>query len=212
MKKTLLLVLVLCFGTFSIFASKSWFGVEGFTTYSEETTTYTVLGIDFPEDSNATLMGIAVSGTLFPSENSPFGLGYQIGISKLVNATHGSSQDDVSDYPLTWRGSLSCQYSADFTKKLSMQFGVGALYESMTRGADNDNSEAVVIKYNTFSFIANTDLLFHVSDSLVLLGGVSIAIPLHSQATVTSGDFSIDPGIAVKGYTVLGQLGVAFSL
>jgi len=212
MKKTLLLVLVLCFCTFSVFASKSWFGVEGFTAYSEETTTFTVLGIDFPEDSKATLMGITVSGTLFPSENSPFGLGYQIGAGKLVNATHGSSQDDVSDYPLTWKGSLSCQYSADFTKQLSMQLGVGALYESMTKGADNNNSEAVVIKYNTFSIIANADLLFHVSDSLAILGGVSVAIPLSSQATVTSGDFSIDSGIAVKGYTVLGQLGVAFFL
>ncbi|WP_320130081.1 hypothetical protein [uncultured Sphaerochaeta sp.] len=77
MKKTLLLVLVLCFCTFSMFASKSWFGVEGFATRSEETTTYTVVGIDFDQDSTATLMGVAVSGTLFPSENSPIGLGYQ---------------------------------------------------------------------------------------------------------------------------------------
>jgi hypothetical protein len=62
-----LLVLLLCFGTFSMFASKSWFGVEGFATRSEETKTYTALGVDFSEDSTATLRGIAVSGTLFPN-------------------------------------------------------------------------------------------------------------------------------------------------
>ncbi|WP_320130082.1 hypothetical protein [uncultured Sphaerochaeta sp.] len=86
------------------------------------------------------------------------------------------------------------------------------MYESITRGADSDNSLAVVIRYSTFSFIANADLLFHVSDSLALFGGVSVATPLSSQAEVTSGDFSIDSDVTVSGYTVLGKLGVALSL
>lgn len=211
MRKALLMVFILCFCVFSTFASKSWFGIEGFTTRSEETRIYNLLGIDFSEDSTATVMGIAVSGTLFPNQESPLGIGYQIGAGKIIEATQGSSQEDVSDYPLTWRGSLSIQYGATFTEQLSMELGVGGLYESMTRGADSNNPE-VIVEYNMLSFIANTKLLLKMSDSLAILGGLSVSTPLSSETTVTSGSISYGSYINVIGYTILGQLGLALSL
>jgi len=197
---------------FSMFASKSWFGVEGFTTHSEENKTYTFLGVNSSEDSTVTLMGIAISGTIFPNQETPFGIGYQIGAGKIIAATNGSSEEDVSDYPLTFRGSLLFKYNVAFSKQFSMEFGAGGLYESMTREGFSEDTTVVTVEYNTLSFIANTNLLFHVSDSFALLGGVSIATPLSNKITLSSESLSYNDDIAVTGYTVLGQLGLAFSL
>jgi len=210
MKKILLFSLALSLCTLSLFASNSWFGIQAFGAQKDETTTYTILGIDITEDSTATLGGLMLSGTLYPREDSAVGIGYQFGVSKLLAATNGSTEEDVEDYPLTYRGAVTGQFGIGLSDMMSLELGAGLLYERLTK-ANNSDSDEILVEFNTLSVLGNVNVLVNLSDSLSLVGGVNLAIPLTTQGKITGGNLSYDTEFAVKGYTLLGQIGVALT-
>ena len=210
MKKILLFSLALSLCTLSLFASKSWIGVQGYGSHINETTTYTILGVDISQESTATMGGLMLAGTLYPSEASGFGIGYQLGASKMLAATNGTYEENVEDYPLTFRGGLTGQYGLELSDMMSLELGAGLLYERLTKAANSD-SDAWLVEFNTLSVLGTVNMLFNLSESFAIVGGVNLSFPLTTQGKITGGDLSYDTDFEVKGYSLLGQVGVALT-
>ena len=210
MKKLLVTLSIVSVALFSLSASSSWIGVQGFSSQSNKTTTYSLLGVTSEEDSTATLGGMHIAGTLYTGE-SPFGLGLQFGAAKMLKATNGSSEEDVEDYPLTYNGAASGVYRLGVSDMIVMEFGAGLLFERMTRAANSDSSE-VIFTLDSLSLFTSANLLVTLSDDLSLVGGITALSNLNTNGKVTSGSFTYEPDFDVRGYTLQGQVGVAFSL
>lgn len=207
MKKILLALGLISIALFPLSASPSWMGIQGFSSQSNKTTTYSFAGVDTEEDSTATLGGLNIAGTLYPGD-SPFGLGLQFGAAKMLKATNGSSDENVSDYPLTYNGAVSGVYRLGASDLIALEFGAGLLFERMTKAANSDSSE-VIFTLDSLSLFTSANLLVNLSDTLSLVGGITALSNLNTNGKVTSGSFTYDSDFDVKGYTLQGQVGVA---
>ncbi len=209
MKKLLIVFSLVMAALFPLSASPSWIGVQGFSSQSNKTTTYTFGSTTYEEDSTANLRGINIVGTIYPGD-SPFGLGLQIGSAKMLKATNGNSEEDVSDYPLTTNTGISGVYRLGATDSVALEFGLGLLFERMTKAANSDSSE-VIFTLDSMSLLTSANLLVSLSDSLSLMGGITSFSNLNTNGKVTSGNFTYDSDFDVKGYTLQSQVGIAFS-
>ena len=210
MKKSLFLITSILLATGLLFASPSWIGVQGTGSYTQETTTFTFLGLQTEQEHTASLGGLNIAGTIYPGE-SPVGIGFQFGSSKTFAATRGSSELDVEDYPLTWNGGVMAKFRAGMTEMIALEVGAGLMYERTITTYDFSGTEAQAT-LNTLSLASSVDVILHLSDSLALVGGVGASFPLNSQATYTVSGISYDQEFDVKGYTFNGKVGVAFGL
>lgn len=131
MKKLILAFTLASIALLPLSASPSRVGVQGFSSHTSKTTTYTTGVVTYKEKSTADLGGINIAGSFYPGDSS-FGIGAQFGAAKLYKATNGSSEEDVSDYPLTWRGGASALYHLGMSDKSALEFGMGLLFERMT--------------------------------------------------------------------------------
>ncbi len=211
MKKILLAFALVSTALFPLSAFPSWIGIQSFTSHSNKTTTYTAGPLTYKEGSTATLGGITVASSLY-SGDSPIGLGLQFGVAKMLKATNGSSEEDVSDYPLTYNGAASGVYRVEPSQKIALEFGVGLLFERMTRAANSGGGSEVVFTLDSLSLLTSANLFVTLSDDLALLGGITALSNLNTNGKVTSGTFAYESDFDVRGYTLQGQIGVAFSL
>lgn len=210
MKKLATVLLLATITLLPLAASSSWIGMQGFSSQTNKTTTYSNGPLTIKEESSATLGGITLAGSFY-SGDSPFGVGLQLGKAKIQKATNGSSDEDVSDYPLTWRGGISGLYRLGLSDKVALEFGLGLLFDRMTRSANSGGSE-VLFFLDSLSLSTAANLLVALSDNFSLVGGITALSNLHTVGTVQSGSFSYDREFKVSGYTLEGQVGVAFSL
>lgn len=207
MKKLLIALSLVSVALFPLSASPSWIGVQGFSSQSNRTTTYTLGSATYEEDSTATLGGMNIAGTIYPGD-SPFGLGLQIGSAKMLKATNGNSDEDVSEYPLTYNTGVSGVYRLGTADSVALEFGLGLLFERMTKAANSDSSE-VIFTLDSLSLLTSANLLVSLSDKLSLMGGLTALSNLNTNGKVTSGSFTYESDFDVKGYTLQGQVGVA---
>jgi len=177
MKKTIILLTIILLVSGFLFAAPSWIGVQGVGSYKQNTTT--ISGVE--QDHTATLGGMNIAGTLYPGE-SPLGIGFQFGASKTIEATRGSTELDVEDYPLTWNGGVMAKLRADMSEMLALELGAGFMYERTINTYDILGYEAETT-LNTLSVLTAADLVVHLSDSLALIGGVGVSFPLTTQTT-----------------------------
>lgn len=92
--------------TLPLVASSIWIKAQAFSSHSNKTTTYSLGNVTLEEKSTATLAGLNAGLSLYPGDSS-FGLGLQLGAGKMLSATNGSSDEDVSGYPLTWNSGVT---------------------------------------------------------------------------------------------------------
>lgn len=210
MKKLILAFTLASIALLPLSASPSRVGVQGFSSHTNKTTTYTTGVVTYKEKSTADLGGINIAGSFYPGDSS-FGIGAQFGAAKLYKATNGSSEEDVSDYPLTWRGGASALYHLGMSDKSALEFGMGLLFERMTRSANSGSSE-VLFTLDSLSLATTANLLVSLSDNLSLVGGITAISNLRTNGQVASGSFSYDRDFKVSGYTLQGQAGVAFNI
>jgi len=207
MKKTFILLTVILLVSGFLFAAPSWIGVQGTGSYKQNTTT--ISGVE--QDNTAKLGGMNIAGTLYPGE-SPLGIGFQFGAAKTIEATRGSNDLNVEDYPLTWNGGVMAKFRAGMTEMLALELGAGLMYERTINTYDILGYEAETT-LNTLSVLTAADLVVHLSDSLALIGGVGVSFPLTTQGTYTDNlGTSIEDEYDVKGYTVSGKVGLGISL
>lgn len=212
MKKLLIVLFgLLALTLLPLAASPSWLGLQGFSSQSKRTTTYSLLGTTYAEDSTATLGGANFVGTIYPSD-SPFGLGLQLGAAKMVKATNGNSEEDVSDYPRTHNVGVSGVYRLGASEAITLEFGMGLLFERMTKAANSDSSNEVIFTLDSLSLLTSANILVALSDSFSLVGGLTALSNLSTKGKVASGNFIYNSDFNVTGYTLQGQVGVAFSL
>lgn len=206
MKKSLFLITSILLATGLLFASPSWIGVQGVGAYQQNTTTIGVV----EQENTATLGGMNIAGTLYPGE-SPFGVGFQFGAAKTINAKRGSTDLNVDDYPLTWNGGVMAKFKIGMSEMLALELGAGLMYERIINTYDILGYEAET-NLNTLSVLTAADLVVHLSDSLALIGGVGVTIPLTTKGTYKDIiGTSIEDEYDVKGYTFSGKVGVGLS-
>ncbi len=206
MKKTLILCTIILLVTGFLFASPSWIGVQGVGSYQQNTTTFT----SGDQESTTTLGGVNIAGTLYPGE-APLGIGFQFGASKTTEATRGTSDLDVSDYPLTWNGGVMAKVKVGMSEMLALELGAGLMYERTITTYDFGLYEANTT-LNTLSVLTAADLVAHLSDSLAIVGGVGVSFPLTTKGIYEDNvGTSIEDDFDVKGYTVSGKVGVGLS-
>jgi len=211
MKKILLVIGLVSVALFPLSSSPSWMGIQGFSSHSNKTTTYSVGSLSTEEKSTATLGGIHIAATIYPGDSS-FGLGLQVGAAKMLKATNGSSDEDVEDYPLTYSGGVSGIYRLEASDAIGFEFGAGLLFERMTKAANSDSSNEVIFTLDSLSLLTSANLVMALSDNLFLVGGITALSNLNTNGKVSSGSFTYDSDFDVRGYTLQGQLGVAFNL
>lgn len=211
MKKLLLILSVLSLALLPVSASTSWIGIQGFSSHSNKKTTYTLGSTHYTEDSTTTLGGTNIIGTLYPKDSS-FGLGLQFGTAKMVKATNGNSKEDVSDYPLTFNTGVSGVYRVRASDTVALEFGVGLLFERMTKAANSDSSNEVIFSLDSASLLTSANILVALSDNFSLVGGITALSNLKTTGKVTSGNFIYRSDFAVTGYTLQTQIGVAFGI
>lgn len=208
MKKTSVLIIVLILLAFSLSAASNKIGAQIFTWASNQA--ITTGGSSF--DNEETGIGIIVAGSYYPSEQSSFGLGYQIGATTVhdtyIDGTHVPSS---SNDPTTWRGGLAAQYSADLSAVLTLELGAGLLYEFVTDSSTSGGIETR-ITLTTLSLLSSANLLINLTDTFALVGGIGVSFPLTTNLKGSSGGITVEPDFDVSGYTFQAQIGVAFSI
>ena len=210
MKKTIIIVAITFFVTGLLCASQSWIGIQGTGSYKLETTTYTFLGLEAEEKHTAKLIGSNVTGAFYPNE-SPIGIGFQVGFAKTIDATKGSSDVDVSDYPLTWNGGITGNFSVPMTQRLALELGAGLSYESAVRIYDIGGDSDIETTLNTLNALASANLVISLPSNIAIVGGMGISMPLTTKANFEVGSITYTEDFDVKGPTINGQLGLALS-
>ena len=204
MKKPLILCTIILLVSGFLFASPSWIGVQGTGSYQQNTTT--ISGGE--QDNTATLGGMNVAGTLY-AEGAPVGIGFQFGASKTIEATRGSTDLNVEDYPLTWNGGVMAKFKVGMSEMVALELGAGLMYERTITTYDILGYEAETT-LNTLSMLTAADLVVHLSDSLALIGGVGVSFPLTTQGVYEDNvGTSIKDEYDVQGYTLSGKVGLA---
>lgn len=212
MKKTDLLTIVLLFLIFSLSASPNWVGVQGFGWKSDQTVTATFLGSSSTQSAIGEGVGLIIAGSFFPSQDSMFGLGYQLGATSAQEITvDGITSSVGSDEPLTWRAGATSQYRTDISDFLSLELGVGILYEIYSKTETSGGIEATMTS-DTISLLATTNLLFNMTDSLSLVGGIDVCFPILATAKISSSGITAKPDVDIKGNALQAKIGIAFKL
>jgi len=173
-----------------------------------ETTTYTLFSVATEEEHTATLIGLDIAGTLYPSE-SPIGIGVQLGFAKAISATRGSSDQDVEDYPLTWNGGITGEFMLPISEVLALELGGGLSYEYALKIFDIGSNSDIETTLNTLTAIASANLVFHLSDPLTIVGGIGASLPLATKAKFELSSISYTEDVDVSGFTVKGKIGMA---
>lgn len=208
MKKALFTVMVILLATGALFASQSWIGLQATGSSVKETSTFTILGVTTPEQEHtATLSGVNIVGTIYPGDSS-IGIGFQAGSAKTLEDKRGSSDQDVSGYPLTMNAGVTGTFRLNMTEMIAFELGAGLLYERIIHTYDVFGTD-VVTSLDTLSLLTSANLVFHLSDSLALVGGIGVAFPLTTTAKATNGSVDYDKEFEVKGYTATAKIGVA---
>lgn len=211
MKKFFSLTLLLLFFSLSLFAAQSWIGVQAFTTSSRNNPALTIWGVDLEGESVANFVGANITASVYPIKKSSFGLGFQLGASEMHAITSNTADIDLSEYPLTWRGSVSVQYHTDLLSHLSMELGMGVLAEQMNKSVDSGDTE-LRATLNSLSLLTTITLLLPLSDTFSLVGGVGASLPICTQRKIGRGDNTDRAIIDVEGITVHAQIGVSLAL
>ncbi len=211
MKKTTILTLsLLVFGYF-LFAASSWIGVQAFTTTGTSNPALTIWGADLEGESVARLAGATIAGSIYPVERSPFGFGFQVGASEMRSISSITTEIDLSEYPLSWRGSLSAQYHTLMFGHLSMELGLGLLGERMNKAVGSGNTE-VRATLNSFSLLSTINVFLPLSDTFSLVGGIGSSLPIYTQRKIARGDNTDKANVDVEGITVQAQIGISLAL
>lgn len=206
MKKSLIALSIILLVTGALFASPSWLGVQGIGSYQKNTTT--VLGVE--QENTTTLAGMNIAGTIYAGE-SPVGVGFQAGASKIFKATNDSSELEWSEYPLTWDIGVMAKFRADMTEMIALELGAGLMYERTITSYDFGLYESET-NLNVLSALTAADMVIHLSDSLALVSGVGVSFPLITKGTYEDNlGISTEDEFDVKGFTFSGKLGVGLS-
>lgn len=211
MKKTYFAIAITFLVTGLLFASQSWIGIQGTGSYKMESTTYTILGLETEEEHTTMLAGMNIAGTIYPGQ-SPIGIGIEVGFAKVMKATRGSSDVDVEDFPLTWKGGVTGEYYIPLTKMLALELGAGLSYERTIKIFDIGGSSDIETTLNILNALLSTNLVAQLSDSLAIVGGIQASFPLATQAKFELGSISYSESFNGKGFAINGKVGVAFSL
>ncbi len=211
MKKTYSLILTLLLITYSLSAAQSWIGVQAFASTSRNNPALSLWGVQLEGESRATFAGVTVSGTIFPTKKSSFGLGFLIGASEMHMIESNTTGSDLSDYPLAWRGSLSGIYHTTMFGSIAMELGMGIAAERMHKAVGSGNTE-IRATLNALSFLCSANLLLPLSDSFSLVGGVGSSLPLYTQRKIARGDSTDKANIDVEGITVHAVVGISLAL
>ncbi len=206
MKKSLIAITIVLLVTGALFASPSWIGALGNVSYQHNTTD--ISGLE--QKNTATLAGLNIAGTIYPEE-SPLGIGFQLGAAKTIDASRGSTELNVDEYPLTWNGGVMAKFKVAVSEMLALEIGAGLMYERIINTYDIAGYEAETT-LNTLSVLTAADLVVHLSDSLALIGGVGVSFPLTTKGTYEDNiGLSVEDEYDVKGYTFSGKVGVGLS-
>jgi hypothetical protein len=211
MKKPFTLSLLLLFFSFSLFAAQSWIGVQAFTTTNRNNPALAVWGVELEGESVADFSGANIAASIYPVKKSSFGFGFQIGASEMYSISSNTTEVDLSDYPLSWKGSLSAQYHTHIFGHLSMELGMGILAERMNKAVNSGDTE-IRATLNSLSLLATTNLLLPLSDTFSLVGGVGASLPLCTQRKIGRADNTDKAIIDVEGITVHAQVGISLAL
>ncbi|MDD4220415.1 MAG: hypothetical protein PHR10_09565 [Sphaerochaetaceae bacterium] len=199
MKKTCIVLAITLLATGFLFASPSWIGMQGTASVKQET------GTD--EEHTIIPIGINIAGTAYLGE-APVGIGFQGGFTKTALHKRDGSEMEVEDYPLTWNIGATGKFRLNMSDLLALELGGGLMYEHYARigkvlGTDYE------ITFDTLSAIIASDLIIHLSDSLAIVGGVDVAFPLTSKGEYSFFGVTKTVDYDVKGYTLIGKLGIA---
>lgn len=211
MKKTYLLTLLLIFFTFSLSAAQSWIGVQASTSTSRNNPALAIWGASLEGESIATFAGLHIAGSVYPVKKSPFGFGFHIGASEMYEISSITTDVDLSEYPLSWRASLSGQYHTSVFGPLTMELGLGVSVERMHKAVGSGDTE-IRATLNSLSFISAINAFLPLSDSFSLVGGVAASLPLYNQRKIARGDYTDKANIDVEAILVHAQIGIALAL
>jgi|GEM_PF-5074451 len=211
MKKSYFLTLLLLLFSCSLFAASSWIGVQAFATTSRNNPALAIWGADFEGESVTTFAGAHISGSVYPIKRSPFGFGFQIGASEMYSISDSTTDIDLTEYPLAWRGSLSAQYHTDIFGLLSMELGMGLLAEQMAKAVNSGETE-IRATLNSFSLLSSIKLFLPLSDAFSLVAGIGASLPIYTQRKISRCDNTDKTNVDVEGITVHAQVGISLAL
>ena len=211
MKKPCFLTFLLLFFSYSLFAASSWIGVQAFTTSSRNNPALAIWGVDLEGESVATFAGANISGSVYPVKGSPFGFGFQVGASEMYSISSSTTDTNLSEYPLAWRGSLSAQYRNQIFGYLSMELGMGLLGERMNKAVGSGDTE-IRATLNSLSFLSSINLLLPLSDAFSLVGGIGASLPIYTQRKISRMDSTDKTNVDVEGITIHAQIGISLAL
>lgn len=211
MKKPCFLTFLLLFFSYSLFAASSWIGVQAFTTASRNNPALAIWGVDLEGESVATFAGANISGSVYPVKESPFGFGFQVGASEMYSISSSTTDTNLSEYPLAWRGSLSAQYRNQIFGYLSMELGMGLLGERMNKAVGSGDTE-IRATLNSLSFLSSINLLLPLSDAFSLVGGIGASLPIYTQRKISRMDSTDKTNVDVEGITIHAQIGISLAL
>lgn len=116
-----------------------------------------------------------------------------------------------SDEPLTWRAGATSQYRTDISDFLSLELGVGILYEIYSKKETSGGTKTTMTS-DIISLLASTNLLFNMTESLSLVGGVDVCFPILATAEISSSGITAKPDMEIKGNALQAKIGIAFKL
>ncbi|MCK9287842.1 MAG: hypothetical protein PHU24_05780 [Sphaerochaetaceae bacterium] len=151
--------------------------------------------------------GFGVGGAHYFDRSESWGLRYQLGFgSTAPKVTIGSLALDL-DSTLGFYGSVGGQFKHDIQDELGLDVGIG--YAFTNARYTNSNT---TYSYTISKIELTTGVVYELSDTIMLGGGLAMGFPLGVSATTTVGDNepTTDSAETEKGFGFGGYLGAYY--
>lgn len=163
--------------------------------------------------NNSTKTGINlivnIEGANYFKAASNFGIGYTLGVGFPLMAKHDGNALKDSDIPISVIPTVSARYKAAFSSLVSLELGAGFSLSHVSWKMTKDDS----YKYfdaNQIGIFIDTDLLFNVTDSLLIKLGIGVSTPIYDFVTYTEKNVFHIIDTRRYGFSVKPNLGVSY--
>jgi hypothetical protein len=218
MKKHIALVLALAIMFASpLFAAKSvtpktngWAGISmGYAWENYKLTPENTDGINY----NDGLLSFSAEGANYFGKEKAFGVGYELGVKKLLNQSTGSgdsksttSSNGVDKYSAHFFMEATFNYQHFFKKGLGLEAGLGFFYEHYSW-----NYSSLSDTYNDFGLAMKATCVYNFSDQIGIRGGLDFNVPFAFSGTLSSSGYSADKKTSISGFNVMPFVSVVYN-
>ncbi|AEC02000.1 outer membrane beta-barrel protein [Parasphaerochaeta coccoides] len=203
MKKCIVVFLVLLGVSGFLFAGVNYIGASVGVDFLQRTMTSE--GASGSINQSATGLGFGVKGASYFGDNDEWGIGYSLGLVKMLSDKMNEIKVDVSDEPIVIDFGVKGQYRYAVSDELDLHAGVGFGYTTQT---DEDSGAGLSLSIS--SIIGGVDLVYNVSDTIFVNAGLAIGIPVSGKMVVSSGGASASADLSVSGITFTPSIGVLY--